>query len=194
MREDSLEQLLRDTFQQEVSQEAFRLEGLEERVATELSGRVPRPGLRESLKRLLAPTRGARIAQLAIVGATAVIFLVLGAFLAARLPFGPGTPGHSTPAVATAPGEESVLFVMLAPGAKSVAVVGNFNDWSPTPLSDPDKDGIWTARIPLSPGRYEYAFVVDGRWWGQDPLADGYVHSFGAYNSVRYVGRAGEGA
>ena len=72
--------------------------------------------------------------------------------------------------------------------------LGNFNDWEATPLSDDDGDGIWTASIPLSPGRYEYAFVVDGRWWGQDPLADEYVRSFGDYSSVRYVGRAGDGA
>jgi hypothetical protein len=47
--------------------------------------------------------------------------------------------------------------------------------------------------LTLPPGRYEYAFVVDGRWWGQDPLADEYVHSFGEYSSVRYVGKAGDG-
>jgi 1,4-alpha-glucan branching enzyme len=73
-------------------------------------------------------------------------------------------------------------------------VVGNFNDWEATPLSDENGDGIWTASIPLPPGRYEYAFVVDGRWWGQDPLADEYVRSFGEYNSVRYVGQVGDGA
>ncbi len=195
MREDSLDQLLRDTLKQEVSQEAFRLEGLEDRVVTELAGRVPRSGLGDLLKRLLAPTRGARIAQLAVVGATAAIFLVLGAFLGERIaPVGGGAPRHSTPVAAAPAGEDEVLFIMPAPGAKSVAVVGNFNGWSPTPLSDPDGDGIWTARIPLSPGRYEYAFVVDGHWWGQDPLADDYVRSFGQYNSVRYVGRVGEGA
>lgn len=105
-----------------------------------------------------------------------------------------GTTRHAAPAIAAAAGEDEVLFVMPAPNAKSVAVVGNFNNWSPTPLSDPDGDGIWTARIPLPPGRYEYAFVVDGHWWGQDPLADDYVRSFGQYNSVRYVGRVGEGA
>jgi 1,4-alpha-glucan branching enzyme len=81
---------------------------------------------------------------------------------------------------------------MPAPNAKSVAVLGTFNNWEPTPLTE-NKDGIWTASLTLPPGRYEYAFVVDGRWWGQDPLADEYVHSFGEYNSVRYVGKAGDG-
>ena len=193
MKEDNLDQLLRDTLRQEVAQEAFLLEGLEDRIVTELSGRIPRSGFGDLLKRLLAPTRGGRIAQLVVVGATAVIFLVLGAFLGDKIPVFKMTR-HAATAVAAAKGEDEVLFVMPAPNAKSVAVVGNFNNWSPTPLSDPDGDGIWTARIPLPPGRYEYAFVVDGHWWGQDPLADDYVRSFGQYNSVRYVGRVGEGA
>ncbi len=193
MKEDNLDQLLRDTLKQEVAQEAFLLEGLEDRIMTELSGRTPRRGFGDLLKRLLAPTREGRIAQLVVVGATAVVFLVLGAFLGDKIPLFKATR-HVAPAVATAAGEDEVLFVMPAPNAKSVAVVGNFNNWSPTPLSDPDGDGIWTARIPLPPGRYEYAFVVDGHWWGQDPLADDYVRSFGQYNSVRYVGRVGEGA
>jgi len=192
--EDDLDRLLRDTLNQEVVQHAYLLEGLEDRIRSELAGRLPRAGLGDLFRRLLAPTRGARIAQLAVVGATAVVFLVLGVFLAEKvLPTGGESLRHAAVAAAGTT-EEDVLFVMPAPDAKSVAVVGNFNNWSPTPLSDPDGDGIWTARIHLSPGRYEYAFVVDGHWWGQDPLADDYVRSFGQYNSVRYVGRAGEGA
>jgi len=71
-------------------------------------------------------------------------------------------------------------------------VVGDFNAWEATPLTDENQDGIWTASIPLQPGRYEYAFVIDGRWWGQDPLADEYVRTFGQYSSVRYVGGGGD--
>jgi 1,4-alpha-glucan branching enzyme len=80
------------------------------------------------------------------------------------------------------------LFVIAAPGAKSVAIVGDFSAWQPLPLSDPDGDGIWSAIIPLPPGRYEYAFLVDGKWVGQDPLAHEYLRTFGEYVSVRYIG------
>ncbi len=194
--EDNLERMLRDSLRHEVARDAFRLEGLEKRVATELSGRVPRGSMWDSLKRIIAPTSRGRAAQLAVVGITALVFMVLGAFIGNKLsPIGVFSGGrHSIQATVSASGETSALFVMPAPGAKSVAVVGDFNGWTPTPLSDPNNDGIWTARIPLPPGRYEYAFIVDGHWWGQDPLADGYVHSFGSYNSVRYIGRVGEGA
>ena len=194
MRADNLEEALKGVLQQEVSVEAFHLEGLEERIVTELEGRLPKRGFLSALKQILAPTRGARLGQLGVIGATAVIFLLLGAFLAGRVPFLGEIPRETLRISAAAGRGDAVLFLMPAPGAQSVTVVGNFNGWEATPLSDEDGDGIWTASISLPPGRYEYAFVVDGRWWGQDPLADEYVSSFGDYNSVRYVGRAGDGA
>ncbi len=193
MRVDNLDQALSEALHQEVREEAYCIDRLEERVVAEIEGRTPRRGVVDSLRRMLAPTRGARIGQFATIGVTAVVFLTLGMFLASRV-----TPSHQatlTPVTASAvDGQNQVLFVMPAPGAHSVSVVGNFNGWEATPLADENGDGIWTANISLPDGRYEYAFVVDGRWWGQDPLADGYVHSFGEYNSVRYVGQAGGGA
>ena len=194
MRADNLEEALKGVLQQEVSVEAFHLEGLEERIVTELEGRLPKRGFLSVLKQILAPTRGARLGQLGVIGATAVIFLLLGAFLVGRAPFLGVIPSETPRISAAAECGDAALFLVPAPGAQSVTVVGNFNGWEATPLSDEDGDGIWTASIPLPPGRYEYAFVVDGRWWGQDPLADEYVSSFGDYNSVRYVGRAGDGA
>ena len=194
MRVDDLDRALSEALHEEVREEAYCIERLEERVVSEIEGRIPGSGLHGLFRRMLAPTRGGRIAQLAAVGLTAVIFLVLGMFLAEEI----SPLSHRdvlTPVAASAGnGENRVLFVMPAPGAHSVSVVGNFNGWEATPLNDKDGDGIWTASIPLPDGRYEYAFVVDGRWWGQDPLADGYVHSFGEYNSVRYVGQVGGGA
>jgi len=192
MRVDDLDRTIRETLQHEVAAESYCLEGLEDRIATEVAGRLPRRGLFDRLRGLLAPTRGARAGQLAVIGATAAVFLFVGWFIADRTSLlSPGGPG---PALAAAAGADQVLFVMPAPGAHSVAVVGSFNDWEPTPLSDKNNDGIWRAQLSLPPGRYEYAFVVDGRWWGQDPLADEYVRSFGEYNSVRYVGQVGGGA
>jgi len=189
MREDNLEETVKNVLQREVSDEAFHIEGLEERIVTELAGQLPQSSFLEALKRLLAPTRGARLGQLAVIGATAAVFLVLGAFLVGHLPFLEGNPR-----AAVTPSGNKVLFIMPAIEAQSVTVVGSFNDWEATPLSDENSDGIWTKSISLPPGRYEYAFVIDGRWWGQDPLADEYVRSFGEYNSVRYVGLAGDGA
>ena len=195
MSADSLEEALRDTLHQEVARERPRLDGLEKCVTTELAGRLPRLRPSEALRRLLAPTRGARIGQLAVVTATAALFLLVGVFLAGKVsPWREPGLRLTTAGAGDAQGAAGILFVMPAPGAKSVAVVGTWNGWQAAPLSDSDGDGIWTATIPLPPGRHEYAFVIDGRWWGQDPLADEVVRSFGEDNSVRYVGRAGDGA
>jgi len=190
---NEIDDILRDTLRQEVAETAGALSGLEEQILGELDERRPRLRVSDWLRQMLAPTRGGRIGQLSVVGATAAICLLIGFFVAQQVASDGNAPGiRLTPSRAT-DGSQEVLFVLPALDATDVSVVGNFNSWEPTALSDEDNDGIWTASIPLPPGRYEYAFVIDGRWWGQDPLADGYVQSFGEYSSVRYVG-GGDGA
>ena len=83
-----------------------------------------------------------------------------------------------------------VQFVLRAPKASQVTVVGDFNQWDPvaTPMMR-RQGGAWTAAIPVSPGRHVYAFIVDGDRWVADPAAplapeDG----FGIRNSVIVVG------
>ena len=83
-----------------------------------------------------------------------------------------------------------VQFVLTAPRASSVTVVGDFNGWDPgaTPMRRRDT-GAWVAAIPVQPGRHLYAFIVDGDRWIPDPAAplapeDG----FGIRNSVIVVG------
>jgi hypothetical protein len=194
MKPDALDILLQDTLKAEVAMSVERLTDLEERVITELGERRPRLRWSQWLEQLLAPTRSTRFGQVAVIGATAAIFLFVGLTLSDRIPPGGDSPKLSLQPIHSADGTQEVLFVLPAMDAKNVAVVGNFNAWEGTDLSDPDGDGIWTASVPLSPGRYEYAFIIDGRWWGQDPLADEYIQSFGEYSSVRYIGRGGDGA
>ena len=194
MKDDAFEALLRDTLAADVATSRERLMNLEERVISELADRRPRLRWFQWLAQLLAPTRSGRIGQIAVVGATAALFLFLGVALSDRLPMASEGARLSLEPVRSADGTQDVLFVLPALDAENVAVVGSFNAWEGTALSDSDGDGIWTASIPLSPGRYEYAFIIDGRWWGQDPLADEYVQSFGEYSSVRYIGRGGDGA
>ncbi len=79
-----------------------------------------------------------------------------------------------------------VRLVLLQPGARSVSVAGDFNGWNPanTPLERSD-GGMWTATIPLKPGRYQYMFVIDGKQWIADPLAaEAATDGFGAQNAV----------
>jgi Glycogen recognition site of AMP-activated protein kinase len=87
--------------------------------------------------------------------------------------------GGPTPGVA----QGIAHFVGHFPGARSVEVVGSFNDWSPgiLHLNDDNHDGVWRANAVLPAGQHEYMFVVDGERWVPDPLAGRYVDDgFGA--------------
>jgi len=67
-------------------------------------------------------------------------------------------------------------------------VVGAFNDWRPGvhPLSKASGTK-WTKELSLSPGRYEYRFVVNGEWV-DDPKAKAFVpNSRGGRNAVLEV-------
>lgn len=88
-----------------------------------------------------------------------------------------------------------VQFLVEAPGASSVALAGDFSAWQPTiHLDDPEKDGVWSARVPLSPGVHQYMFVVDGRRWITDPHAGRYADDgFGNRNAVVAVATPGAG-
>lgn len=97
-----------------------------------------------------------------------------------------------TPQLGPAVGAEEGIaqFVARFPGARSVAVVGSFNDWRPgsIPLEDRDHDGVWRAAVVLPTGTHEYMLVVDGERWVPDPLAGRYVEDdFGRENSVLIV-------
>ena len=61
-------------------------------------------------------------------------------------------------------------FVLDAPAARTVSLVGAFNGWNPdsTRLVR-DASGIWTATIALVPGRHVYAFMVNDSVLTLDP-------------------------
>jgi hypothetical protein len=47
------------------------------------------------------------------------------------------------------------------------------------------KDGVWWAVLRLSPGVYQYKFVVDGARWEEDPGNPKQVtNEHGTHNSV----------
>jgi hypothetical protein len=81
-------------------------------------------------------------------------------------------------------------FVGRFPGARSVHVVGSFNDWrtGTIALEDRDQDGVWRGALVLPAGAYEYMFVVDGERWVPDHLAERQVaDDFGRENSIVIV-------
>ena len=62
-------------------------------------------------------------------------------------------------------------FVLVAPQAASVSLVGDFNDWDPKRSPMQTAQGVWATALRLAPGRYRYAFLVNGTEWHADPAA-----------------------
>lgn len=76
-------------------------------------------------------------------------------------------------------------FTLDAAEAKEVILMGDFNDWNPKshPMKK-NENGMWNKVVMLTPGDYEYKFLVDGQW-REDPLNERVCpNRFGTYNNV----------
>jgi len=80
--------------------------------------------------------------------------------------------GTRTPAIPTGHAIP-VQFVLVAPGAHSVAVVGDFNNWglNDTALVAENHNGVWSVSASVHTGVHRYAFLVNGKEWVADPTA-----------------------
>jgi hypothetical protein len=80
-------------------------------------------------------------------------------------------------------------FIYQDASARSVALVGDFNDWDAarSPLVEVSP-GVWSLTLALEPGRYQYQLVIDGQRRIADPSAQQSIDSeFGGTNSVVVV-------
>lgn len=90
---------------------------------------------------------------------------------------------------------DTLQFVLVAPQAASVALVGDFNDWDPARSPMQTAHGVWATVVRLAPGRYRYAFLVNGVEWRADPTAPAAKDDeFGTPSSVVTVGGRGGGS
>lgn len=70
-----------------------------------------------------------------------------------------------------------INFYCVAPGAKSVSLVGDFNQWDRTANAmSRQVDGSWFVQVPLCHGHHRYVFMVDGKP-RLDPNATGVTHN-----------------
>lgn len=53
-------------------------------------------------------------------------------------------------------------FSIEAKGASEVRLVGDFNKWDPSALKLVKRNGAWETIVPLPPGEYRYAYIIDG--------------------------------
>jgi 1,4-alpha-glucan branching enzyme len=83
--------------------------------------------------------------------------------------FRPNRPG-SRPVQKTV---KPINFTCLAPEAKKVMLVGDFNDWDPAALAlKRHPDGSWTGQVVLGHGSHHYLFLIDDKPT-LDPRAQG---------------------
>jgi hypothetical protein len=61
-------------------------------------------------------------------------------------------------------GRGLVRLVFRVPGARAVALAGEWNGWASAPLTA-RPDGRWEAVVRLAPGAYRFSLVVDGERW-----------------------------
>jgi chromosome partitioning protein len=86
------------------------------------------------------------------------------------------------------PSPRGILVQMRAPGARTVQIAGDFNNWTPEPCQPTDAEhGVWTRLLPLSTGRYQYRFIVDNNWCQDPDNPNVETCPFGGYNSVLSV-------
>lgn len=86
--------------------------------------------------------------------------------------------------------KEWVLFKFHAPPKSKVYVAGTFNHWNPTALKlHYHGKGVYTAMILLSPGSYEYKFIVNGEWQNGTECTDLVSNTYGTTNSRLVVSR-----
>ena len=148
-------------------------------VASEVMRRVaPRPNpMRRALAAmghwLWSPKALTLRPAYALAGALAVTAVISRAALQPAVPM-----NH-----AAAPARVVVQFRLGDPGAREVALAGDFNGWHPEHRLHQVEPGVWSVDVALAPGVYNYVFVVDGRTWRLDPLAPRVTDGFGGSSS-----------
>ena len=157
-----------------------------ERIAAKEPLPAPKPWPARLSRWLMTP-RTVSLRPLHGLALAACLLLAVGA----ALRFASFTASETPPE-----GRSPVRFVLAAPGAREVAVIGSFNGWNAAgwTMRHDAATGLWTLTAALPPGSHEYVFLLDGAVALPDPAAaisadDG----FGSRNSVLLV-RNGNGA
>lgn len=74
---------------------------------------------------------------------------------------------------------------------KSVALAGEFNEWSPLKMNYIKKDKVFRARVRLPKNStFRFKYLLDNKIWENDYKADAYVpNTFGSEDSVVTTGK-----
>ncbi|MFP5354695.1 MAG: isoamylase early set domain-containing protein [Gemmatimonadota bacterium] len=152
-----------------------------------------RPWYRRTFSFSLSQVAGLAAAA-ALVGVVAMNVVKPGTTPGAEMALRADTELTLQPVADVATDENALVqqqFILVAPSASSVALVGDFSDWDASRLKMErvSADGAWSITLPLPPGRYEYQFEVDGKLRVTDPTRPQTSSEFGSANSVVTVER-----
>jgi len=132
----------------------------------------------------------------AVAAGVAAIVGVSGIAVGTRISNRGNDVARVTTPAAAADTVQLVRFVFVDKRASSVELVGDFNEWTKgsTALRLSGAPGVWVASVALTPGRHEYAFIVNGTRWVADPLAVKSSDDFVTESSVIRVAKPGNSA
>jgi hypothetical protein len=156
---------------------------------------LPRHVRRGVWSRLITPrTVKVRPLPWALLAASLVLVAGLAGFVAVRaLGEDSAPPVTSLFHAAQAPAaKQRVQFVLVAPTARKVAVVGDFNGWDAEHAgyqATHRGGGVWAVSAQVPAGHHRYSFVVDDSLWMADPTAPRAIdNDFGMPKSAIVVG------
>jgi hypothetical protein len=137
----------------------------------------------------LSPLVGIALAA-GIAGIIAVSSFAIGSRIGPPV----GSVARNVQPAATPDTVQVMRFVFVDARASTVELVGDFNAWTrgSTTLKLSGAPGVWAVSVPLTPGRHEYAFIVNGTRWVADPLAVKTSDDFGTESSFIRVASPGK--
>ncbi len=89
----------------------------------------------------------------------------------------------------TKPIPQTVPYSVRLPDAGQVKIVGSFTDWDENkaiPLQKTN-NGLWSAKLNLKPGRYEYLLLIDGDPQPDPDNTEKIKNNYGGENSILTV-------
>ena len=67
-------------------------------------------------------------------------------------------------------------------------LTGDFSGWAPDKVRlKPKEGGVWSAKLTLAPGEYQYRLLIDGEWRDHAEASRRLPNPFGTENCVLTV-------
>lgn len=191
MSDEELEQRLRRALSARINTSAQAKEAIMQRV---------RYAARDDQRRRMIPPSFGRTARHSLIGVALAAGIGSVTTLSTLVPLNPAAQAGNR-AMSVVIGDsvvdrlrDTMRLVRLMfdePGARHVAVVGDFNGWKAdaTPMRRNPVSGQWETQLALPDGEHRYAIVVDNTRWVGDSIAR-QAGSSGQVYSLLHVVRA----